>query len=83
MDAKPAMAAGVKVESSSSPSVKTETTAVKSEGPITLAEVHDFVANLGGTIPATDLTKHFKTRLIVSFWSSSLPTSVENACLVA
>ena len=70
MDAKPAMAAGVKVQPSSSPFVKTESTAVKLEGPITMAEVHDFVAKLGGTIPATDLTKHFKTRLIVRFWSS-------------
>lgn len=66
MQAGPLAATAVRAEGSKSPAIKAEPTTVKAEGPLTIAEVREFVAKMGGTMPATELSRHFKSRLIVS-----------------
>lgn len=51
----------------SSPAVKAEPGTAKPEGSVTIAEIRNFVANVGGVIAATELSRHFRDRLIVSF----------------
>ena len=65
-DARPAIAAGVKAEPITSPAVKVEQPNSTSQGLVTIAEVQAFVRQMGGSVPATDLTRHFKARLNVS-----------------
>lgn len=55
-------ASAVKAEPTTSPVIKTEPVALK-QGLVTIAELKEFVSKLGGTIPAVDLTKHYKNRL--------------------
>ena len=54
----------MKAEPTTSPVIKTEPVALK-QGLVTIAELKEFVSKLGGTIPAVDLTKHYKNRLKV------------------
>ena len=62
----PSAASVVKAEGSKLAAIKAEPSSVKPEGTLTIAEVRDFVARMGGTMPATELSRHFKSRLVVS-----------------
>ena len=59
----------MKAEPTTSSVIKTEPVALK-QGLVTIAELKEFVSKLGGTIPAVDLTKHYKNRLKVSLNTS-------------
>lgn len=60
-DAKPAMAGAVKAEPTPSP-----TDSPRPPDLVSLQEMKDFIRSRGGSIPATQLTQQFKSRIVVS-----------------
>ena len=66
LQAKAATKPPIKKEATPSPAVKAEAVTSKPSNPVTAAEIRDYAKSRGGSIPAKDLSQHFKERLVVS-----------------
>ncbi|KAL3163425.1 hypothetical protein ABBQ32_009803 [Trebouxia sp. C0010 RCD-2024] len=63
-DAKPAMAGVVKAEPTPSPTVRSDSP--RPPDLVSVQEMKDFIRSRGGSIPATQLTQHFKSRIVTT-----------------